>query len=65
MLIENILHMPTLQEFLSGFGIKETILTILVFGIIILAREGSSLGVLKRRKNHATTSSGPSESPQG
>lgn len=54
--------MPTLHEFLNGFTWKEILLTILIFGIIIGAREGSSLGVFRRKKHHASS---PPESPQG
>jgi hypothetical protein len=35
--------MPTWNEFIAGFGLKELILTILVIAIIIIAREKDSI----------------------
>ncbi len=54
--------MPSLNEFLNNFTWKDILLTIFIFAIIIGAREGSSLGVFRRKKHHASS---PPESPKG
>lgn len=42
--------MPTLTEFINGFGFKELFLTLITAAIIIAVRESSPLGIFGRRK---------------
>jgi len=43
--------MPTLNEFINGFGISEAALTALTLAIVLFCREGWRLKKLLRRKS--------------
>jgi hypothetical protein len=42
--------MPTLDEFLRNFGLKEILLVIFITAIIVGVRESSPLGIFRRKK---------------